>query len=196
MPASQPAPGAIVPLSRGGSRWPQTIRIRQDASVTTAEPAIAVARDQVIDRIADHPWDELEDPCPLPAWKLARNAQHGLGFYIGLAVRQEGKGTRAIRIDAELLSERTSLGQLDRNEAKIAAAITFAHEAAAARAQDADLSAVGIYPVTDEVVESNWSVQVASGEGVDPKRQTALRFTPSTSFLTNTIVDGLSLSCR
>ena len=42
-----------------------------------------------------------------------------------------------IRIDAELLSERTSLGQLDRNEAKIAAAITFAHEPAAARAQDA-----------------------------------------------------------
>ena len=39
--------------------------------------------------------------------------------------------------DAELLSERTSLGQLDRNEAKIAAAITFAHEAAAMRAQDA-----------------------------------------------------------
>ena len=51
-----------------------------------------------------------------------------------LAGRQEGKGIRVIRIDAELLSERTSLGQLDRNEAKIAAAITFAHEAAAARA--------------------------------------------------------------
>src|SRR5258706_12812545 len=114
-----------------------TNRIRQDASVTTAEPAIAVARDQIIDRVADHPWDELEDPCPLPARKLARNAQHGFGFYIALAVRQEGKGIRTIRIDAELLSERTSLGQLDRNEAKIAAAITFAHEAAAARAQDA-----------------------------------------------------------
>src|SRR6202795_3200733 len=54
-----------------------------------------------------------------------------------LAARQEGKGIRAIRIDAELLSERTSLGQLDRNEAKIAAAIMFAHEAAAARAHDA-----------------------------------------------------------
>ena len=39
-----------------------------------------------------------------------------------------------IRIDAELLSERASLGQLYRNEAKIAAAITFA---AAERAQDA-----------------------------------------------------------
>ena len=64
----------------------------------------------------------------------SRNAQHGFGFYIGLAARQEGKGIRVIRIDAELLSERTSLGQLDRNEAKIAAAITFAHEAAAARA--------------------------------------------------------------
>jgi hypothetical protein len=50
-----------------------------------------------------------------------------------------------------------------------------------------DLSAVGIYPVTDEVVESNWSVQVVSGEGVDPKPQTALRFTPSISFVTNTI---------
>lgn len=81
-------------------------------------------RDQIIDRVADHPWDELEDPCPLPARKLARNAQHGFGFYIGLAARQEGKGIRVIRIDAELLGERTSLGQLDRNEAKIAAAIT------------------------------------------------------------------------
>jgi hypothetical protein len=30
-----------------------------------ASPAIAVARDQVIDRVADHPWDELDDPCPL-----------------------------------------------------------------------------------------------------------------------------------
>ena len=30
------------------------------------------------------------------ARKLARNAQHGLGFYITLAVRKEGKGTRAI----------------------------------------------------------------------------------------------------
>jgi hypothetical protein len=50
-----------------------------------------------------------------------------------------------------------------------------------------DLSAVGIYPITDEVVESNWSVQVVSGEGVDPKPQTALRFRPSTSFVTNTI---------
>src|SRR5882672_11231408 len=135
--AAAPAPGAIVPQSRGGSRWPRTIRIRQDASVTTAEPTIAVARDQVIDRVADHPWDELEDPCPLPARKFAHNAQHGFGFCMGLAARQEGKGIRAIRIDAEMLSERTSLGQLDRNEAKIAAAITFADEAAAARAQDA-----------------------------------------------------------
>jgi hypothetical protein len=50
-----------------------------------------------------------------------------------------------------------------------------------------DVSAVGIYPVTDEVVESNRSLQVVSGEGVDPKLQTALRFTPSTSFVANTI---------
>lgn len=57
-----------------------------------------------------------------------------LRIYIGLADRHERKGIRAIRIDAELLSERTFLGQLDRNEAKIAAAITFADEAAAARA--------------------------------------------------------------
>src|SRR6516164_8317592 len=124
------------PQSRGGSRWPRTIQIRQDASVTTTEPAIAVARDQVIDRVADHPWDQVEDPCPLPARKPARNAQRGFGFYIGLAGRDERKGIWAIRIDAELLSERTSLGQLDGNEAKIAAAVTFADEAAAARAQD------------------------------------------------------------
>jgi len=46
-----------------------------------------------------------------------------------------------------------------------------------------DVSAIGIYPVTDDVIESNWSVQVVSGEGVDPKPQTALRFTLSTSFV-------------
>ena len=110
------------------------IRIRQHASVTTAEPAIAVARDQVIDRVADHPWYEVKEPRPLPVRKLARNTQHGFGFYKGLAVFHERKGIRAIRIDAKLLSERTSFGQLHRNEAKIAAAITFVHEAAAARA--------------------------------------------------------------
>ena len=71
LPRGQPAPSAILPQSRHGSPWPRAIRIRQDASVTTAEPAIAVARDQVIDRIADHPWDEVEDPCPLPARKFA-----------------------------------------------------------------------------------------------------------------------------
>jgi len=81
VPRGQPAPSAILPQS--------------------------VARDQVIDRVADHPWDEVEDPCPLPARKLARNAQRGFGFYIGLAGRHERKGIRAIRIDAELLSERT-----------------------------------------------------------------------------------------
>ena len=128
------SPGAIIPPSWGGSRWPRTIRIRQDASVTTAEPAIAVARDQVIDRVADHPWDEVEDPCPPPARKLARNAQHGFGFYIALTVRDEGKGIRAIRIDPELVSERTSLGQLNRNETKVASTITFVDEMAAARA--------------------------------------------------------------
>src|SRR6266478_2186692 len=90
-----------------------------------------------------HDGQTSDSGCARPSHRSRRgspvgcNAQHGLGFYIGLAVRQEGKGTRAIRINAELLSERTSLGQLDRNEAKIAAAITFAHEAAAARAQDA-----------------------------------------------------------
>jgi hypothetical protein len=45
----------------------------------------------------------VEDPCPLPARKLARNAQRGFGFYIGLAGRHERKGSRAIRIDAQLL---------------------------------------------------------------------------------------------
>jgi hypothetical protein len=50
-----------------------------------------------------------------------------------------------------------------------------------------DVSVVGIYPVTDEVVESNLSVQVVSGEGVDTKPQTALRFTLSASFVTNPI---------
>jgi hypothetical protein len=63
-----PQPGAIAPQSRG-ARWPRTIRVPQNASVTTAEPA--VARDQVIDRVPDHPW---KDPYPLPARKLARRS--------------------------------------------------------------------------------------------------------------------------
>ena len=76
----------------------------------------------------------MEEASPSPARKLARNAQRGFGFCIAPAARHERKGIRPIGIDAELLSERTSLGQLDWNEAKIAAAITFADEAAATRA--------------------------------------------------------------
>src|SRR5271155_2287811 len=98
-------------------RWPRTIRIRQDASVTTAEPAIAVAGDQVIDCVAGRPGDNVKKPCPPPPRKLARDAQHGFGFYRTLAVRHKRKGIRAIRIDTELLSERTSLGQLHRIQA-------------------------------------------------------------------------------
>src|SRR5712671_3079904 len=131
--AASPAPGAIVPQSRGGSRWPRTIRIREDASGTTAEPAIAVARDQVIDRVADHLWDELEDPCPLPARKLAQCAARPRILHRpGRSPRRQMNPGNQDRCRA--LSEETSLGQLDRNEAKIAAAIRFAHEAAAARA--------------------------------------------------------------
>jgi hypothetical protein len=42
-----------VGRSRARSRWPRTIRIRQDASVTTAKPPVAISRNQVIDRVAD-----------------------------------------------------------------------------------------------------------------------------------------------
>ena len=75
-----------VPQSRGGSRWPRTIRIRQHASVTAA--------DHVIDRVAYHSWDEVKEPCPLPARKLARNAQHGFGFYIAFPLAHKRKGIR------------------------------------------------------------------------------------------------------
>jgi len=75
----------------------------------------------------------VKDPRPLPARELARDAQHGFGFYIGLAGCHERKRFRVVRIDPELFSEGTSLGQLHWNEAKVAAAITFADEAAAAR---------------------------------------------------------------
>src|SRR5260370_42664805 len=116
-----------------GSCRPRTIQSRQHASVTAAEPAIAVARDPVIDGVADRPWDEVEDPGPAPAGKRARDAQHGFGFHIAVAGRQERKRLRAVRIDPELLGEGTSLGQLHWNEAKIAAGITVAAQAPAAR---------------------------------------------------------------
>ena len=51
------------------------------------------------------------------------------GFYAGEPrVEALELVAKCIRIDAELLSEGSSLGQLDWNEAKIAAAITFANE--------------------------------------------------------------------
>jgi type III restriction enzyme len=52
-------------------------------------------------------------------WTVSDFSQGGFGFYIGVAVRNECEGIRAIRIDAELLGERTTLGQLDRNVAKV-----------------------------------------------------------------------------
>src|SRR5262249_49687317 len=116
------------------SWWPRTIQIRQHASITAAKPAIAVARDQVINCVADPPRDEVEHPCPLPVRKLARNAQRRFGFYIGVAGRDEREGIRAVGIDAELLGERTSLGQLDRDVANVAAPSPLADETAPARA--------------------------------------------------------------
>jgi len=113
-------------------RWPRTIGSGQHASVPTAKPTIAIARNQFIECVADPPRGEVEHPCPLPVRKLARNAQRSFGFYIGLAGRDEREGIRAVGIDAELLSKRTSLGQLDRNVAKVAAAITSADETATA----------------------------------------------------------------
>jgi hypothetical protein len=73
-------------------------------SVTTAEPAIAVARDQVIDRVADHPWDEVEDPCPPPARssRATRSAASDLHSLDRSPRMQRNPG------DAELLSERTA----------------------------------------------------------------------------------------
>src|SRR6185437_16176086 len=102
----------------GAVQWPRTIRVGQHTSLTTAEPAIAVARDQVIDLVPDQLWDEVKNPCPPPVRKLARNAQGGFGFNVSPPLRHKGEGIRTLRIDAELLSERTSLGQLDRNETK------------------------------------------------------------------------------
>ena len=89
------------------------------------------------------------------------NAQGGFGFYVGLALRHKGKGIRTLRIDAELLRERTSLGQLDRNEAKIATAIMFAYEAASARAQDAypveqDQAVPGVDPAGTYWINDDW----------------------------------------
>jgi 3-methyladenine DNA glycosylase Mpg len=42
----------------------------------------------------------VENPCPLPVRKLARNAQNGFGFYIGLPLRHKGKGIRTLRSDS------------------------------------------------------------------------------------------------
>src|SRR6516165_8804688 len=138
-------PGAIVPTiraprSRLGAVTSGTFTLTMNDPNSAAckhhagQTSDAVARDQVVDRVADLAWDEVEHPRPLPVRKLARNAQRGFGFDIGLAGRDEREGIRAVRIDAELFGERTTFGQLDRNVAKVAAAITFADETATARA--------------------------------------------------------------
>ena len=102
----------------------------------------------------------MEDPCPSPARKLACNAEHGFRFYIGATFRHECKGIGMIRIDADLLGQGASFGQLDRNIAKISSLITFADEAAAARTEDANaieqdqamrrLGAAGTFWINDD----------------------------------------------
>ena len=67
---------------------------------------------------------------------------------------------RVIRIDADLLGQGTTFGQLDRNIAKISSLITFADEAAAARTDDANaieqdeamrrLGAAGTFWINDD----------------------------------------------
>ena len=85
--------------------------------------------------VPDHHWDEVENSCPLPARKLARNPQGGFGFYVGLALGHKGKGIR----DAEDRCRAAPRADVPRptGSGQIATAIMFAYEAASARAQDA-----------------------------------------------------------
>src|SRR5262249_33650018 len=101
-------------------------------------------------------------------WKTHVHRQRGssramrLRICIALTVRDEGKGIRTIRIDPELVSERTSLDQLNRNETKIAATIAFAHEMQAIlqpRPQAAQ------YPIQDAGAFSFVTLGVAQLEG-------------------------------
>jgi hypothetical protein len=80
---------------------------------------------------------------PTPKGKLSCNVQRGFGFHKAVAVRYEGEGIWVVRIDAELLSKRTSLRRLNSDEAEIVAAIPLADETTAARAEDA-------YPVEQD----------------------------------------------
>src|SRR6476619_4368615 len=96
--------------------------------MAATEPSIEVTRDTVVDRVTHCRWNEVEGVGPLPKRKLLRDAEGGIGFHEGLAIRYEGEGIWVIRIDAELVGKRTPLGRLNCDETKIVATIPFADE--------------------------------------------------------------------
>src|SRR5262249_46170118 len=121
----------------GESQGPRTIWVRYETNLATAEPSVAVARDPVIDLVTYQRWNEVDWVDRPPKRKLSGNAQRGFGPYKSLAVRYEREGIRVVRIDGELLGERTPVGRLNCDEAEVTATVTFAYETAAAGTEDA-----------------------------------------------------------
>src|SRR6202030_2176057 len=113
-------------------------RIRHEAFLILPEYPVAVARDEIVDGVAERLWHRTQRPHPAPTRQMAQHRQLRVGFETGDAAMDDGVGVGVFRVDAERLCETCAIAGLDRGEAKAPVLVARRDEADPARAEHAD----------------------------------------------------------
>src|SRR5258708_29425703 len=114
------------------------VRVRHEARIKFSENPVTVARDEIIDGVAEGSWNEEERARPTPPRQMREHRQRAVGFEIRGAAMDHGVGVGIIGINPEGLREPCAVRRLDRREAKPRRYIPRGDEAHPARPEDAD----------------------------------------------------------
>src|SRR5260370_32953135 len=112
--------------------------IRHETFPILPKNPIPVARDEVVDRVAEWFWDEAQLAHPVPSRQVRQHRQCCVGFEIGDAAVNHRVGVGVIGIDAEGLSQPGAVTRLERGEAKPPLRVARGDEAYPARTEHAD----------------------------------------------------------
>src|SRR5271169_4642678 len=109
--------------------------IRHKAFLILPENPVAVARDEIVDGVAERFWHNAQGARPAPARQMAEHRQRRIGFEKSDAAMDDGVGVGVLRVDAERLRETGTIGRLNSGEAKAPVAVARRDEANPARAE-------------------------------------------------------------
>src|SRR5258708_6230966 len=124
--------------------------IRHETFPILPKNPIPVARDEVVDRVAEWFWYQAQRADPAPSWQIRQHRQCCVGFEIGDAAMDHSVGVGIIWVDAERLRQPRAVAGLDRGETKPPRDVPRGHEGDAARTEHDDAA------LEDHVIVGPW----------------------------------------